>query len=159
MEMAVRHSVDVLKEKLASEDESVCWSQTGWRIRSFTSSNNGKDSGGMLGRREEKTTHHEPGCRSSVTIDWIMYSIIYYFRNRKLLGESFWDPSKGSVCSANNLSALTRHGEATESHTVQPPASRTFLSEQTSHQQSASSAFLSEQTSTSRQPPAKRTGC
>jgi hypothetical protein len=24
MEMAVRHSVDVLKEKLASEDESVC---------------------------------------------------------------------------------------------------------------------------------------
>jgi hypothetical protein len=31
----------------------------------------------------------------------------------------------------------------------QPPASTTFLSEQTSHQQSANSTFLSEQTSTS----------
>jgi hypothetical protein len=41
----------------------------------------------------------------------------------------------------------------------QPPASSTFLSEQTSHQQSASSTFLSEQISTSHQPPAKRTGC
>jgi hypothetical protein len=41
----------------------------------------------------------------------------------------------------------------------QPPASSTFLSEETSHQQSASSAFLSEQISTSHQPPAKRTGC
>jgi hypothetical protein len=39
----------------------------------------------------------------------------------------------------------------------QPPASSTFLSEQTSHQQPASSTFLSEQTS--HQPPAKRTGC
>jgi hypothetical protein len=34
----------------------------------------------------------------------------------------------------------------------QPPASSTFLSEQTSHQQSASSTFLSEQISTSHQP-------
>jgi hypothetical protein len=41
----------------------------------------------------------------------------------------------------------------------QPPASRTFLSEQTSHQQTASSTFLSEQISTSHQPPAKRTNC
>jgi hypothetical protein len=40
----------------------------------------------------------------------------------------------------------------------QPPASSTFLSEQTSHQQQASSTFLSEQISTSHQPPAKRTG-
>jgi hypothetical protein len=40
----------------------------------------------------------------------------------------------------------------------QPPASSTFLSQQTSHQQPASSAFLSEQTSTSHQPSAKRTG-
>jgi hypothetical protein len=40
----------------------------------------------------------------------------------------------------------------------QPPASSTFLSEQTSHQQSANSTFLSEQISTSHQPPAKRTG-
>jgi hypothetical protein len=40
----------------------------------------------------------------------------------------------------------------------QPPASSTFLSEQTNHQQPASSTFLSEQTSTSHQPPAKRTG-
>jgi hypothetical protein len=40
----------------------------------------------------------------------------------------------------------------------QPPASRTFLSEQTSHQQPASSTLLSEQTSTSHQPPANRTG-
>jgi hypothetical protein len=40
----------------------------------------------------------------------------------------------------------------------QPPASSTFLSEQTSHQQSASSTFLSEQISISHQPPAKRTG-
>jgi hypothetical protein len=37
----------------------------------------------------------------------------------------------------------------------QPPASSTFLSEQTSHQQSATSTFLSEQISTSHQPPAK----
>jgi hypothetical protein len=36
----------------------------------------------------------------------------------------------------------------------QPPASNTFLSQQTSHQQPASSTFLSEQTSTSHQPPA-----
>jgi hypothetical protein len=41
----------------------------------------------------------------------------------------------------------------------QPPASSTFLSEQTRHQQTASSTFLSEQISTSHQPPAKRTGC
>jgi hypothetical protein len=40
----------------------------------------------------------------------------------------------------------------------QPPASSTFLSEQTSHQQPASSTFLSEQISTGNQPPAKRTG-
>jgi hypothetical protein len=39
----------------------------------------------------------------------------------------------------------------------QPPASSTFLSEQTSHRQPASSTFLSEQTSTSHQPPAKQT--
>jgi hypothetical protein len=37
----------------------------------------------------------------------------------------------------------------------QPPASSTFLSEQTSHQQSASITFLSEQISNSHQPPAK----
>jgi hypothetical protein len=36
----------------------------------------------------------------------------------------------------------------------QPPASSTFLSEQSSHQQPASSTFLSEQISTSHQPPA-----
>jgi hypothetical protein len=41
----------------------------------------------------------------------------------------------------------------------QPPASNTFLSQQTSHQQPANNTFLSEQTSTSHQPPAKRTGC
>jgi hypothetical protein len=41
----------------------------------------------------------------------------------------------------------------------QPPASSTFLSEQTSQQQPANSTFLSQQTSTSHQPPAKRTGC
>jgi hypothetical protein len=40
----------------------------------------------------------------------------------------------------------------------QPPASSTFLSQQTSHQQPASSTFLSEQTSISHQPSAKRTG-
>jgi hypothetical protein len=40
----------------------------------------------------------------------------------------------------------------------QPPASSTFLSEQTSQQQSANSTFLSEQISTSHQPLAKRTG-
>jgi hypothetical protein len=42
--------------------------------------------------------------------------------------------------------------------TYQPPASSTFLSEQTSHQQPANSTLLSEQTSTSHQPPANRTG-
>jgi hypothetical protein len=41
----------------------------------------------------------------------------------------------------------------------EPPASSTFLSQQTSHQQSVSSIFLSEQISISHQPPAKRTGC
>jgi hypothetical protein len=41
----------------------------------------------------------------------------------------------------------------------QPPASSTFLSEQTSHHQPANSTFLSEQISTSHQPPAKRTVC
>jgi hypothetical protein len=41
----------------------------------------------------------------------------------------------------------------------QPPASSTFLSEQTSHHQPVSSISLSEQTSTSHQPPAERTGC
>jgi hypothetical protein len=40
----------------------------------------------------------------------------------------------------------------------QPPASSTFLSQQTSHQQPASTTLLSEQTSTSHQPPANRTG-
>jgi hypothetical protein len=40
---------------------------------------------------------------------------------------------------------------------INPPASSTFLSEQTSHQQPASSTLLSEQTSTSHQPPANRT--
>jgi hypothetical protein len=34
----------------------------------------------------------------------------------------------------------------------QPPASSTFLSEQTSHKQSTSNTFLSEQISTSHQP-------
>jgi hypothetical protein len=37
----------------------------------------------------------------------------------------------------------------------QPPASSTFLSQQTSHQQPASRIFLSEQTRTSHQPPVK----
>jgi hypothetical protein len=40
----------------------------------------------------------------------------------------------------------------------QPPASSTFLSQQTSYQQPASSTLLSEQTSTNHQPPANRTG-
>jgi hypothetical protein len=40
----------------------------------------------------------------------------------------------------------------------QPPASNTFLSQQTSHQQPASSTVLSQQTSTSHQPLVKRTG-
>jgi hypothetical protein len=41
----------------------------------------------------------------------------------------------------------------------QPPASRTFLLEQTSHQQPANSTFISEKISTSHQSPAKRTSC
>jgi hypothetical protein len=41
----------------------------------------------------------------------------------------------------------------------QPPASSSFLSEQTSHQQPASSTFLLEQINTCHKPPAKRTGC
>jgi hypothetical protein len=41
----------------------------------------------------------------------------------------------------------------------QPPASSTFLSEQTNHQQPANSTFHPEQISTNHQPPAKRTGC
>jgi hypothetical protein len=40
----------------------------------------------------------------------------------------------------------------------QPPASSTFLSEETNHQQSASTTFLSEQTSTSHQPPNEQAG-
>jgi hypothetical protein len=59
------------------------------------------------------------------------------------------------------------HDEKTELHvhvvqpvrlTYQPPASSTFLSEQTSYQQPANGTFLSEQISTSHQPSAKRTG-
>jgi hypothetical protein len=41
----------------------------------------------------------------------------------------------------------------------QPPASSTFLSEQTSHQQSANNTFISEQIRISHQPQAKRTCC
>jgi hypothetical protein len=41
----------------------------------------------------------------------------------------------------------------------QPPASSTFLSEQTRQQQPANNTFLSEQTSTNHQPKAIRTGC
>jgi hypothetical protein len=41
----------------------------------------------------------------------------------------------------------------------QPPASSTFLSEQTSHQQPASSTLLSEQTSTSHQPNKQSDNC
>jgi hypothetical protein len=41
----------------------------------------------------------------------------------------------------------------------QPPASSTFLSQETSHQQPASSTFLSEQISINHQPPVKRTCC
>jgi hypothetical protein len=48
-------------------------------------------------------------------------------------------------------------------HTVrlayQPPASSTFLSEQTSHHQSANNTFLSEQISTSHQPNEQAVGC
>jgi hypothetical protein len=40
----------------------------------------------------------------------------------------------------------------------QPPASSTFLLQQTSHHQPTNSTFLSEQIITSHQPPAKRTG-
>jgi hypothetical protein len=58
---------------------------------------------------------------------------------------------------------LEDNDEASYYHPVrlayQPPASSTFLSEQTSHQQPANSTFLSEQTSTSHQQPAERTGC
>jgi hypothetical protein len=46
---------------------------------------------------------------------------------------------QGRYCAANS-----RHVRSA----YQPPASRTFLSEQTSHQQPASSTFLSEQIST-----------
>jgi hypothetical protein len=42
--------------------------------------------------------------------------------------------------------------------TYQPPASSTFLSQQTNHQQSASSIFLSEQTSISH-PPNEQAVC
>jgi hypothetical protein len=41
----------------------------------------------------------------------------------------------------------------------QPPASNTFLSEQTSHQQPANNTFLSAKISTIHQQPVKRTGC
>jgi hypothetical protein len=63
--------------------------------------------------------------------------------------------------------ARTRHAKGLYTRALQqpvrlayqPPASSTFLSEQTSHQQLVSSTLLSEQTSTSHQPPANRTGC
>jgi hypothetical protein len=61
-----------------------------------------------------------------------------------------------------DLHALNADSNATNDQPIrsayQPPASSTFLSEQTSHQQSVSSTFLSEQISTSHLPPAKRTG-
>jgi hypothetical protein len=67
-----------------------------------------------------------------------------------------------SAPSSSDLSVLARSQRSAagpHKHHVRlayhPPASSTFLSEQTSHQQSASSTFLSEQISTSHHPPAK----
>jgi hypothetical protein len=63
-------------------------------------------------------------------------------------------PQEGQTMTAT--ATVMRHQRVRLAY--QPPASSTFLSQQTSHQQPASSTFLSEQTSTSHQPPAKRTG-
>jgi hypothetical protein len=51
---------------------------------------------------------------------------------------------------------MAREKQGTDRLAYQPPASSSFVSEQTSHQQPASSTFLSEQISTIHQPPAKR---
>jgi hypothetical protein len=67
-----------------------------------------------------------------------------------MMGNHIWLSQFKNVCAWSTVPVCSAY---------QPPASSTFLSEQTSHQQSASSIFLSEQISTSHQPPAKRTGC
>jgi hypothetical protein len=70
-------------------------------------------------------------------------------------------PLRGSACRAVPPPSAQRSvtGLRPVRLAYQPPASSTFLSEQTSHQQPASSTFFSEQISTSHQPPANRTGC
>jgi hypothetical protein len=70
-------------------------------------------------------------------------------------------PNKASGPKVNLRAKLTKVDDASRPVRLayQPPASSTFLSEQTSHQQPANSTLLSEQTSTSHQPPANRTGC
>jgi hypothetical protein len=68
--------------------------------------------------------------------------------------------SAGGGCSCRTL-VVARNGREPANRSpvrlaYQPPASSTFLSQQTSHQQPANSTLLSEQTSTSHQPPATR---
>jgi hypothetical protein len=67
-------------------------------------------------------------------------------------------PFNSSILKYSVHTELARRDNQPVRSAYQPPASSTFLSEQTSHQQSASGTLLSEQTSTSHQPPANRTG-
>jgi hypothetical protein len=61
----------------------------------------------------------------------------------------------GSYSTAMTMRTITSYHQPRPVRLAyQPPASSTFLSEQTSHQQPANSTFLSEQTSISHQQPA-----
>jgi hypothetical protein len=65
------------------------------------------------------------------------------------------DPSRRARWARTRPSRWHAHEITTAYH---PPASSTFISEQTNHWQPTSRTLLSQQTSTSHQPPANRTG-
>jgi hypothetical protein len=93
---------------------------------------------------------------------FLVHKIYFGLSCKKAAGD--WDAKTTSEPpTLQNRSATPNENEVGKNlqsvrSAYQPPASRTFLLEQTSHQQPASSTLLSEQTSTSHQPPANRTG-
>jgi hypothetical protein len=78
-----------------------------------------------------------------------VYSTNFYSANFSLILRV--REGMGSLLEKSNLRPLRM--------AYQPPASSTFHSEQTSHQQSANNICLSKQISINHQQPAKRTGC
>jgi hypothetical protein len=80
---------------------------------------------------------------------------MYVFLNRRinpLCSLQFTSMAKLLIVGHRSTVSTSNHSMFARAY--RPPASSTFLSEQTSHQQPDSSTLLSEQTSTSHQPPA-----